>query len=1277
MKEQILIFGEAINLNKDKSAKQSFFLRYIQFINQLGYNIKAFEQLNIQKIYEIDQNSQINLQKSEINYGEPNNSLDQKSYSGQKFLNDQQLNEFNKIKVGKLNIIRQIKLRLISENIKNSMSNAFKKQNNLQENIEHAVNLFIISENGNKKLKQKILMSLNRKRQLFNNLVMNNIKLFTEAKQLLIKLKKIERQLDKLYDQFPSRKMQALSAFFQAEIMNNYFSAYKISMLASISDEKLLKMQSQISLDLFSNKIEYLIFGFDQHCHRLKIQQTSNRIHQFFGYSLEQFISQDFIEFILPQGFHIIHQNLVQNFLQTGESKFFRSINLSFCQTINKFMKPLDFFFDINLASFDDLRFISFLQETQIQSAYLFCCQNNRIQSMTKNIVQKLGVPSKYGQQLVNLLLKQQITKFFPKYHNIYESFITRGSILNKDQFEQTIQDDKQSYFDKSENQIIMNIPELQILENQQKINWNENDHIHQLYVDVVFHLRNVQQDIFEYLIVEIREAKKMTNTELSTPYQTERPLSTNNNLEYLVQQSDFDNNFGIIEDNEIYQINTPQALELDNFDQQIHFGQRLKISHNSQHLYPNISIVLASPKDSTVRLIDDKPEISLQREVNQKVKNLKNKQQNQYFFAQQQKEDQDSSNYISSLRPNQQDENNQLQLVGIDQEVQNRIKLQIQDDNIENNQILQRKQDGSETSSLGDIKKSKYSKKYILIQKIISSPKFSHHFNKMKYILSLLFLNFVIFGLVEVYFLNSDLPQFLKELDLLQIKVNIIGPIDNYIVGQNDVVNYQILVLQKKMTEIEAQKNSIYSVNEINYTFYELKTSFENQLQNPYIDPFFEDRYIDVWMAKYPNLVSYNIRVREAIQLELEAALNFIQIDFLRATNIDFTQGFFAFLFKNYQSLRHLFQNLNEEMLDYSTNRSTLVSKNWHQLLIPILIIGSCLMMASMIFYRIYLQQYDRFLQLFSYIDSVWIQNDIARYRGFVGLLNKNQDVLFKYQFDIETKEKIIQNEEEKKEQQRQNQTQQKEKQNLGFIRLSQKMSYIPSTLTFLLIYGVCFIFCFISNSLGQNYYQKYPETTKFFNLLSDLSMASSGIFSMREISYTIQGNDTIFYFFPEKNASYFIDVFFKHVKVIDNFLEGFAIFDSSNYITSERFVANFYELMKSDICMFLPEYKIFGAQQHCNSALDGVMRNGMIQTLNKVRNQLLNEFEQSNNFSIETINIQSDLEIGLIAYDVLNDLRDQFQNELTNTTNALIQQVLVYLNKIYRQLILHSQYY
>ncbi|CAK86883.1 unnamed protein product (macronuclear) [Paramecium tetraurelia] len=1267
LKEQIQLFGEVINEIKDKTIRQSMFLRYLSFISYLGFSTKAFQQSNVQVIHESEINSKSNIynnQRSESNKVESSHSLDQKSHSQQRQRNELEHDEFTRVKIMNLSFINQIKLRMLQDSIKKSMSNGLRKQSIMQENLEHAVNLFLMSETANKRLKEKIITSLNRKRQYFNNILLNtgSGSIFSNSKNLLIKFKKIENELLKLYDQFPSRKMQALNTFLQAELMNNYFSAYKLTTVASISDEKLLKMQSQISIDLFSSKLDYIIFGFDKKSHYLQMQSTSNLIHQFFGYTQEQFKQMNFIEAILPQGFDLIHQKLIQNFLQSGESKFYKQINLSFCRTTHKCIKPIDFFFDINLSNFEDLTFVTFLQDTQVSPAYILCCENYKIQCMTKNIGQRLGYEQQYHQNLIDLLFKQQINKVFPRFHNIYESFLSKTSILQKDVQDQNNFDDKQTNYDQSDAQIQMIVPNPNIFEKKQNINWDQNEHTSQLTADVVFHLRNVKQELFSYLIVEIRDVKKYLQTEFSTPFQTEIPIK------YLAQLTDMDNNFEIIEDQESFCLNPPKALELlENYEKEVnHFGQRLRISQNinnsnSQHIYPNISIALASPKDSASRLIEEKQDVSLQQ-MNNTISKKKDKNRQQYFSALDQREDQESSNFINSIIQNKQaDQNQDQQLDQIDKDLQENIKQQMQIQNFVNDPSLnQINGDGSETSSLAGIKKSRFSKRYDLIQKLTNSQKFSHNFLNMKYMLTLMFLNFLVFGSIEMFYANSDLPQFLKEIDLLQIKANIVGPIDNYIVGQNAVTNYAALFQRNYLTKELAFQEAIYANNEINYTFYELKTSFENQLQNPYLDPFFEDRYVIIQMADYPKTIEYNIRLREAIQLELEASLNFIKTDFLFNDKIDYTQGFFTYLYKNFIPLRELCQQLNEEMLDYSTNRATQVSKNWYQLLIPIVIIGGVLLIVCILFYKYYLQQYDEFLELFSYLDTVWLQRDVDRYRGYASLLMKDSDVLFKYQFDLDAKEVFLINEETKKDRIAQNQAFQRDKSNQqGVVVLQQKMQQLPSIFSFATIYGICFVFCFISNSLAQNFYTKYPESTRFFNLLSDLSMASSGVFSMREISYTIQAEETQIYFFSDKNATDFINLFMTHIKIIDTFLQVFQNFDSSQYITSDQFVTDFYNLMVKDICIFLPDYKQETAQQHCDSSLDGVMRRGMIETLNKVRNNVMNEYESTNQFKIEVIDLQSDLEIGLIAYDDLNSLRDQFQQQLTDTTNQLISQL------------------
>lgn len=70
---------------------------------------------------------------------------------------------------------------------------------------------------------------------------------------------------------------------------------------------------------------------------------------------------------------------------------------------------------------------------------------------------------------------------------------------------------------------------------------------------------------------------------------------------------------------------------------------------------------------------------------------------------------------------------------------------------------------------------------------------------------------------------------------------------------------------------------------------------------------------------AKFPNLVQYNISIREALNLFKEASYNFALIDFSDLTTIDLTTGYLTYLYSNYETFNELFLELNLEMLDYS----------------------------------------------------------------------------------------------------------------------------------------------------------------------------------------------------------------------------------------------------------------------------------------------------------------------------------------------------------------------
>jgi hypothetical protein len=80
------------------------------------------------------------------------------------------------------------------------------------------------------------------------------------------------------------------------------------------------------------------------------------------------------------------------------------------------------------------------------------------------------------------------------------------------------------------------------------------------------------------------------------------------------------------------------------------------------------------------------------------------------------------------------------------------------------------------------------------------------------------------------------------------------------------------------------------FATLDINYTYYELKDSFSNLLTNPYLNPFFEDKYFNILVGDYPKTKNYTISARESMYLYLEASYNFVNINYANILYLDFT---------------------------------------------------------------------------------------------------------------------------------------------------------------------------------------------------------------------------------------------------------------------------------------------------------------------------------------------------------------------------------------------------
>lgn len=69
---------------------------------------------------------------------------------------------------------------------------------------------------------------------------------------LICRINTMESELTHLFQEFPSKKMQSIFSFYCAEILNNFLQAFKIVNYNAISDNALIKIQKNYTVDLLT-----------------------------------------------------------------------------------------------------------------------------------------------------------------------------------------------------------------------------------------------------------------------------------------------------------------------------------------------------------------------------------------------------------------------------------------------------------------------------------------------------------------------------------------------------------------------------------------------------------------------------------------------------------------------------------------------------------------------------------------------------------------------------------------------------------------------------------------------------------------------------------------------------------------------------------------------------------------------------------------------------------------------------------------------------------------
>ncbi|KAM3135343.1 hypothetical protein pb186bvf_012501 [Paramecium bursaria] len=520
--------------------------------------------------------------------------------------------------------------------------------------------------------------------------------------------------------------------------------------------------------------------------------------------------------------------------------------------------------------------------------------------------------------------------------------------------------------------------------------------------------------------------------------------------------------------------------------------------------------------------------------------------------------------------------------------------------------------------------------------------------------------------GLVQslLFIINStqDLDRFLKEIDMIQIQSNFIGPLDKYIVCLNANINSFILYgLYLQITATQFGQRIAYSSFMVNKTYFELKQSFDEQLNNPYVTPFTNDKYVSVYQIQIPpDMILSNITIIESINILLEASYRFKSINVEEIITIDLSAGYLSYLLKNYIVFKKLFLEINNNMLNYSILRSLEVQDKWLAIQLPCYLL--CIISLSLAFIQFYkyIKNQLKIKHLFELSKIENFDNQLEKLNQLLKIIKQDEKIITQYQFDLDTKENQLIAEDLKKDQQRQEaQLKTQMPQKLQLKDNFESKSLIINFIILISIYGLYLTFMIISQINGQRYFQRYPQTAEYFNSLADITVASSGIHSMHIFAY--QTSMGYFPYISIEETQQYLDYFDNNINIINNFLIMSSKLESLNLFITDEYIQLANKIMNSDVCAIQLRQDLI--DNFCDVTYGGAFRRGLYTGITAVRDYLLNEKILTYNFSYyDFLNTDITLEGGLISTEALFILKQKYLTilvDLTNNLSSFIQMI------------------
>ncbi|CAD8206434.1 unnamed protein product [Paramecium octaurelia] len=1218
LRQLILDFGKSINKLTDQGLKGFFCLFYIQSLIAINQSVKAYQQTNIlllkQSVHSMS--DQQNIFSEQTTYSL---TVEENQNVYKKKSNSDMIHRLEKISLNHISYINQIKISIILEIAKQNLIASFSFGNVIQKTqLSQSVQLFMKVEEQHQQLKQNITNIINRKKDIF--MIMSSTKrlnperFLNQCLDLIRRINFMENELQHLFQEFPSKKMQSIYSFYCAEILNNFMQAYRIINYNAISDNALIKIQRNYQVDLLTTQLHYMILIMDHQGTGLQIVERSHQMHKIIDYDQQELKEVKSILSLLPRGFQSIHKHLIEDFLISGRSKFFREQNVNLILQRDSFLCPVDFFFDFDLTKLQELTFQVFFSENNGVNSYLILNNKHLILGVTRELCKQLKLQEIEQQKLPDLLYLMDIQQVIPEFFNL----IDHNKIDKSQPFSnvQIVYNDKVQTAQKS----IQN-ESVQIKKN--------NDQIRFYYANIVVTIKLTHSIIEIKNVVESKKSIQQESNDFDNFEQEhydfieeihiKQPNQYNNDLfPKLKKEIEIQNDCYIQEEiNEnIDQIDTNRIVSLQ---------QRQLISESIQQYD------LISPGRSH-SFATHQMNLSCQQRFFQNQNEEKEKEQSQ-----------SNQSHVEKGFAKYNNEQNQLNA-----EIRENLRQQLNEENQTSLQAKKINLDNAASSTLGTFSQNfQLFKKYDLLQQIVSSVKFSIMFDLMIFSLLIVSLISIIFAIILINNSSTDIYSALSQMQMLEFYTSFMNPCYLFLSSFASTYNYMNGSFEHNQQQSIESLIQYHQFN-INQSFANIKQSYSLQTKGNLLQQDLSTTLMDFKYIQGNEFTSEQISLREAIFQIIQYQYNFQSI-FTQENGLEqMIQQLISYII-NLDDVNKEILNLNTEIVSYISDNNLLLQEKWILLCLRCTYLILLFQLSAWLLYIKHIRKYSKVLKLFQKVDVVWVLRDLERCKELLGLLNKDSNLMFRYKFNIFLKERFFRSELSKK-----HIIQDKIKRT-GFIKLDSKQKLLLSRLGSFILYStlfcVFFIYSFIMNFQGIKFMDYYQEKSLQYNQIGELGLSIPKAYSLREILYFKSNNFKGYEYISQNLTDQYLQIIQSSLDSLSNFLQTYTFADS-NYNDQ-----NLLDLNNHTLCEVESISKTFDLSQQflCKQIYDNVMDRGLSITINKVRNILLTEMNNSQLFTQRTNAPFNEIEIGIYLSVIIMSVLETIKTGLSEEADQL----------------------